>query len=290
LSTLVPATIDLDLTCSVCGYNLRTIAVDSRCPECGHAVRETLETDRRLNFGDRSRRWLVSVRDGLALWVIAFAMSFVARGLIEADHDPRRPAYEAAAAEVVPWVLTAAGVWLITRTDPHRSLRAGRWARWMIRGVLLIGMAALATWSDFDFNRMEWNRFIAYVMPIAGAGAWVVVAMAFRRAGYGGAAIVFCLIAGILAASGVIDLWLTRDWMTHGSYVLARLACYPLPGAGVPIGLMSVWLDSGGCLIMHGPPMEYVSGGISVAATVTSAAGWLIVTRALRGISNLPIV
>ncbi len=58
-----PMCIDQDLYCIGCGYNLRTLMVDSNCPECNLPVRESI-------ISRPEADWLRQVRRGFA-WLIA---------------------------------------------------------------------------------------------------------------------------------------------------------------------------------------------------------------------------
>jgi hypothetical protein len=57
-------TLELDVQCLHCGYNLHTLPLDSRCPECGQPVLHSLA---RRPFGPVSRRTLRRVALGLLL-------------------------------------------------------------------------------------------------------------------------------------------------------------------------------------------------------------------------------
>lgn len=59
-----PLTLELDVQCLHCGYNLRTLPLDSRCPECGQPVLQSLA---RRPFGPVTRRTLQRVSLGLLL-------------------------------------------------------------------------------------------------------------------------------------------------------------------------------------------------------------------------------
>jgi hypothetical protein len=58
-----PATIDDDVQCVHCGYNLRTMPVDGDCPECGAPVEETLHPPKTMSPRERNMLrflyWLV---------------------------------------------------------------------------------------------------------------------------------------------------------------------------------------------------------------------------------------
>ena len=72
----VPAndTVSDDLHCGNCGYNLRTLSVQSRCPECGEPVAWSLEeTEFRFRNSETWRR----VRKGLLLFVIGLLLHSV---------------------------------------------------------------------------------------------------------------------------------------------------------------------------------------------------------------------
>lgn len=63
LSASVSPTIDYDLTCSHCGYNLRTLRRVGLCPECGSPVADSL----RSWLATRDPRWLRRMAWGTAL-------------------------------------------------------------------------------------------------------------------------------------------------------------------------------------------------------------------------------
>jgi hypothetical protein len=64
------ATIDADLPCFFCQYNLRTLALEGICPECGNPVQKCIRQGW-LGFADP--RWLARLRRGVTimLWLIA---------------------------------------------------------------------------------------------------------------------------------------------------------------------------------------------------------------------------
>lgn len=62
------STIDVDLPCVTCGYNLRTRGVDSICPECGDEVWKSLPND---NFVFQTSRDASRFRAAMA-WILLF--------------------------------------------------------------------------------------------------------------------------------------------------------------------------------------------------------------------------
>ena len=85
-SVPVDETVESDLQCAGCGYNLRTLAWDARCPECGLAVDRSLPPPR-FRFGKmataiRVRRGLTLVVLGILFQVLhALALLVVMRGI-----------------------------------------------------------------------------------------------------------------------------------------------------------------------------------------------------------------
>ncbi len=61
-------TIGFDLTCTLCGYNLRTLASDSDCPECGQKVSVSIRGDY-LKHSDPL--WLARLQIGVGLASLA---------------------------------------------------------------------------------------------------------------------------------------------------------------------------------------------------------------------------
>jgi len=66
--------VGVDLTCTTCAYNLRTMPFDSVCPECAAPVVNSLRVEE-LRFCDP--KWLRSIRKGLDIVVASVIVSIV---------------------------------------------------------------------------------------------------------------------------------------------------------------------------------------------------------------------
>ena len=60
--------IDHDLSCMICGYNLRALPPAGLCPECGTDIARSTQGDL-LKFADRN--WVGSIYRGTCLLTIA---------------------------------------------------------------------------------------------------------------------------------------------------------------------------------------------------------------------------
>jgi hypothetical protein len=76
-------TVDADLACRRCGYNLRTLSADKVCPECGLAIRASIAAANaaRSRAGEplrqSDRRWVASLRNGLLILFVAYALQLL---------------------------------------------------------------------------------------------------------------------------------------------------------------------------------------------------------------------
>src|ERR1700689_2706978 len=75
-------TIDRDVPCVKCGYNLRTLSTIGHCPECGAGIGQSLAIPNITSYG---RRWLMRVQIGMGMAVgsALFGMFYKALWLID---------------------------------------------------------------------------------------------------------------------------------------------------------------------------------------------------------------
>lgn len=127
-----PAFVETDLYCVRCGYNLRTLAIESICPECTHPVRDSFLIPADL-------RWLHHIRRGLTVLCIAGLLSIVANlvrmlipfmGVNVALSILRLSSYSAAACSVI-------GAFLATRAPRHSPLTHLCSLGWVVRCLVL---------------------------------------------------------------------------------------------------------------------------------------------------------
>ncbi len=126
-------TIDHDLPCTICGYNLRGLQTAGACPECGTDVGRSLQGDL-LKFADQS--WLGGVYNGTRLLgganlllVICLLAFILVPFLTLSSQSTGTAAIVATVFVTVLRVLlpatilfTMIGVWLITRQEPRLYL------------------------------------------------------------------------------------------------------------------------------------------------------------------------
>lgn len=135
VSTDAPA-IEHDLSCMICGYNLRALAPAGLCPECGTDIARSTQGDL-LKFADR--KWVGSVYRGTCLLTIANAIlvvcilaAIVFPFILVTVSDPNTSSFVGTAismtlkvirvCSVVAFILMMLGVWLITKQEPRVSL------------------------------------------------------------------------------------------------------------------------------------------------------------------------
>jgi hypothetical protein len=130
------STVDADLPCMQCGYNLRTQPGGGVCPECGVPIRHT------ISFPHLSRsapRWVTSLLDSVTVLLVAFAIAVVCRFVFTGPRDTLPPLICIPAAWGTAWF----AVWLLTRPEPGvRDFDAAAWG-WTMRLMTTVGYVGI---------------------------------------------------------------------------------------------------------------------------------------------------
>lgn len=167
-------TIDRDLPCARCGYNLRGIAGDDKCPECGSPVEYSLHGDW-LRYADRywakqvlrGLQWTMVSRAAIAiLFVINIAIVLIGSLVIPQGVDtPIESAFEIGIGIVggimslVP-IGIAYGLWLASAREPREDdVASSKPAVTRTVSILLIpafGLwtAALSSWTPLGLSAL----------------------------------------------------------------------------------------------------------------------------------------
>ena len=126
-------TIDRDLSCMICGYNLRGLQTAGACPECGTDIARSTQGDL-LEFADRN--WVGSVYRGTCLLTIADGLlvicilaAIVIPFVLMAVSNPTASnvvgttfSIMLSVSSLTAIVLMVLGVWLVTKQEPRVSV------------------------------------------------------------------------------------------------------------------------------------------------------------------------
>jgi len=130
-----PPTVQGDLLCVACGYNLRMQPLAGRCPECGAPIRHTLEFP---HLARSAPRWLVSLVDSVTVLLVSLLLSLVCV-FFDRGRDEILPMVIATSAWGTAWF----AVWLLTRPEPGAwDFDAVAWA-WTLRIATTAGYVGL---------------------------------------------------------------------------------------------------------------------------------------------------
>lgn len=174
-------TVDQDVTCIECGYNLRMLRVDARCPECGKEVLDSVRPDD-LRFADT--KWLKRVRGGVTNLLLAVG-TFVIMVLYEIVGSPPVIFLEkfllaaSIGGSIFCLVMGVTGVLRASALDPHprtpRGVRiANKIAQWgcvlpIMVVVSFVFVSALANrlLGFFGFMFVGMLMLLTYAVPVA---------------------------------------------------------------------------------------------------------------------------
>lgn len=186
------STIDSDLPCRRCGYNLRGLICSGACPECGHAVAESARRNL-LKDSDPSYAWALAV--GAVLMILGLGLSSFSSALIP-------PTMVIEYLDVQSWTglavlliaiaifVMSVGLWKVTTIDPsvfedRRRERLRRLVRvTVVIGALtqLFGIAILSSLGDESTSPAIAGLVLLRTLILA--NATTLIANVFATLGY----------------------------------------------------------------------------------------------------------
>ena len=122
--------IDHDLSCMICGYNLRALPPAGQCPECGTDIARSTQGDL-LKFADRN--WVGSIYRGTCLLTIAgglfvicvlamIVFPLILLSVFDSSIAVATFVIVLRVCSIAAIVLMILGVWLVTKQEPRVSL------------------------------------------------------------------------------------------------------------------------------------------------------------------------
>ncbi|MCI0675176.1 MAG: hypothetical protein L0Y42_05295 [Phycisphaerales bacterium] len=153
------STVDRDVQCVRCGYNLKSLVREGTCPECGAPIEQSLHGDL-LRYADQdwlmqvvrglvwirhSRRWMFWTVIGLLLLLIVGLFGHAAgmTGTLEAVFN--------VVVDVGRWAIVlmplgiAVGMWMVSEPEP-RTEDEDLYLHAAVRGLSIAVIAAFAIW------------------------------------------------------------------------------------------------------------------------------------------------
>jgi len=146
LADAPPVSIDYDLSCRRCAYNLRGLSEDSACPECGTAVGRSLLGDQ-LRFSDPV--WVRTLASGMTwiVWGIFLGILLGVLIMIVEFALPNTDPLTLSLIGSVPSLVALVGYWRVTAPEPDvmevKALTLRSFVRWTMVPSAVINLVVL---------------------------------------------------------------------------------------------------------------------------------------------------
>jgi len=140
--------LDHNLPCLRCGYNLRTLSTDARCPECSAPIASSLDPTL-LRYEDPSWTSILAVSMGLLLLATSLELLYIVASLLDPNSDTLQSVAEfAQPLHAFASPLTWLAVILLGKPNPRPlSLLSRNKLRRTLRVMALIGFVS-ALYAD----------------------------------------------------------------------------------------------------------------------------------------------
>ena len=218
------STIESDLLCRHCGYNLRGLTLGGACPECGRATLESLP--RFLKDSDPA--YLRTIGRGAVLMIVGMVLSAVAGMLLSLTLPSLYLALAPNGAGIIlaiaPPIVMLVGLWKITSVDPHgHGERNQERLRKLVRTTAMTGTV---------IELVEIGTSRAFMLPSFGARmtGWILYPIS-----------TIALIVGVFATLAYLRTLAYRV----PDYVLCRRFGSLRWGFGIPYSIFILFLACG---------------------------------------------
>ncbi len=154
------ATLEVDVPCVQCEYNLRGLSASGRCSECGEPVASSLRRDRLL-FADPS--WVGRIALGLTLVLAGTTMFWILLPFLPRSGRGSIAQVMLALSGMAMAGVIVAGVFLCTQRESAQSNILHAWAtRWTARSLALLWVSS---WSAGI--ALRWSGGVGYPLLVA---------------------------------------------------------------------------------------------------------------------------
>jgi len=234
-----------DVSCSACGYNLRTLSVEARCPECGESIADSVSATLYEMQGTSRKYWLGENRSAMQLLGAAGGLVGIVLLVLPWVRQPESwPRDVSLMMLVIAWTLQWVAVWKLSAPLEKERLIYRR-ARWVARfgsTVLLFVPLCFGVAGIIEYWAPVNGRLIRVLMSggaVVGLIGWLAVSVLLvrlaatigrpRLAGFVAVAAVFHLIAGGLSTGGLRTMAVTKPVGTSMDVMLILI--HPLLGS-----------------------------------------------------------
>lgn len=282
-------TIDADVPCARCGYNLRTLPRDGSCPECGQSVSISLgiATMRATELGELRQidpTRLRSLRRGATLATVAWFAGLPTMCCV--DGSSTSDAFGGSVwlfLFIAPYVVSHWSAWHVVATSPVISRRS-------VRVAVLVGLAAVALMfvnaqfvsyygRSFRLLRAVPEGWLAFVQTLGRLGslAWPTmiacvmtsfVRLAWRARQRKAAIVIAVTEAFAILAAGAETLTVLGEGMDSSQFVSALIGptgLCPQVWTAILFGFAELVRNPQALLMLVVAPLAVLAVGVSIA-------------------------
>ena len=238
MSTTAENSLQLDVPCAGCGYDLRGLTPTGKCPECGFDIDTSIRAARSLD-GELplpSRRWVRQMIEAVVIALLPFVISMVGNLFFGNPAGPPASLPYVLTATMLVWVLSSWSAWRLATLEPaERGVRGRRRIAVALRGAAVAFVTLGAVWVWLSGISLNTGLHLGVILFAATAAVTFYlrlrhVALRIGAPGLGGQALMIGLLAlGItgtvryVGSEGLFSTTPTTGWAGVVRYLIVNV-------------------------------------------------------------------